>query len=155
MAGFGISKLITPTNNVISKKRNNNSTSTWVGNISFNFKKEVQGLKNDQNVHTYVVNMCKKEQLILTEITGFISNGRHVILKELYPDQKNYFTCFMKTGYGLYLLVLGSKTIHEVRTAGYDNYLKSRVPLILSYDNQIQTVNLKPALRVDNTYSKG
>jgi len=164
MARFGISGIIAKEKKgvkLITKQRiRGQRIPVWNGNITFNFKKEAQQLINGkESVHNYIDRLYKKGEAVITEAEGFISNGMLVFLNKLYPGREKYFVIFMKYGYDMYLLTLGSKTIHEFRVAGHDSFLKSRVPLILTIINEngakrLDAVNLQPELREDETYKK-
>lgn len=160
MARFGISGLIVQENDStrILNKQRVKSENSWCGNISFNFKKEAQRLASGRDsVHNYVSNLYKHGLMTLIEVTGFVSNGNPVLISELYPNHKEYFACFVKTGSSMHLLTLGSKTVQEFRAAGHDSFLKSRVPLILTINHeseQLEAVNLLPSLRIDELYSQ-
>jgi hypothetical protein len=92
------------------------------------------------------------KRLVLLETEGFIANGNPTIVSDLYPGFEKYFVVFLKSGYTLFLLTLGSKTLAEYRAAGHDSYLKSRVPLIITITHnaqggkQFEAVNMKPFL---------
>ncbi len=160
MARFGISGIIAKENNdtKVILKQSKGNTNCWCGNISFNFKKEAKQLTSGiVSVHEYVAELCREGTMSIVETAGFISNGNPVLLSSLYPDYEEYFTCFIKTGYGLYLLTLGSKTVQEFRAAGHDTFLKSRVPFVLTIQEtdgrkQFVAVNLLPSLRPDEQY---
>jgi len=91
--------------------------------------------------------------MVLLETEGFVANGNSTVVSDLYPGFEKYFVVFLKSGYTLYLLTLGSKTVAEFRAAGHDSYLKSRVPLIITITHnaqggkQFEAVNLKPFLK--------
>ena len=160
MARFGISGIIVDNGNkpkVIFRQRSKGHTMPlWVGNIVFNEKKEGKSLiRGNQTMHDYLQRTYANGSMIISEAVGYLSNENIVKLHDLYPNFNDFFVCFIKSGYNLYLLTLGSKTIQEFRASGHDTRRNSHVPLIVtvkcteSEGKRFVPVNLLPAVRED------
>lgn len=161
-ARFGISGIIEKTKGdsrvIVRSRSKGHRVPTWVGNITFNFKKEATTLIAGQvSVHEYLQQTYKAGTMVVVPSLGFVSNGVAVLFKDLYPGKEEYFVCMAKYGYDMFLLALGSKTVQEFRMAGHDSFLKSRVPLTLTITTQngkkqFEAVNLQAAIREDEMY---
>lgn len=157
MAQFGISGIIVsirPKPKLITKMKGTFHTPTWVGNIVFNKKSEGKQLISGRlDFHNYIKRGYEKETIIVSEAIGYLSNGNTVMFHDLYPDFDEFFVCFIKGGYNLFLMTLGSKTVQEFRASGHDSFLKSRVPLTVTVKDtedqgkRLVPVNLLPAIR--------
>lgn len=159
---FGISGIIEKTTKdsrvIVRTRSKDHRIPLWVGNITFNFKKEAKELLTERvSVHDYLQRGYKAGTIVVVPSLGFVSNGVAVLFKDLYPGSEDYFVCMAKYGYNLMLLTLGSKTVQEFRQAGHDSFLKSRVPLTLTIEEkngkkEFVAINMQPAIREDEVY---
>lgn len=149
MGGFGVTGLLVEENGktqILSKQRGVRE-GFWTKNFIFNFDRAYQTIASGKgNIHSYL--QSHRKEVVLVETSGFVANGNTIFLGQLYPGFEKYFAVFIRKGYTLGLLTIGSKTIDEYRACGHDTYLKSRLPLIITISGErAEAVNIKPFLK--------
>lgn len=87
------------------------------------------------------------ENVKVFKIKAFEHNGTMIDINNIYPANKEYMCIFGIDNSRLSLMTLGSKTLSELTSVGYDSKNKSTVPLLMYkdiIDNQLvlKSINL-------------
>lgn len=83
------------------------------------------------STHEFASKLLKAGRLQLLDIAAFYANQEIIHLKDLYPGNDVYTAFLIRRDRELKLLTIGSKTVTEIKAAGY-SFKKSQVPFLAS-----------------------